>query len=577
MRICRFVCALGLALQGAWLVGCAEHAAVGVGCELLQGDLAIAEIMANPQDDDSGREWFEIYNTTSSTQVLDRLIIERLSFAGDGSIKSSTHTLRGTPPLESRAYFVLGDGYPGEAPIQYPYSSEDESFGALNNTVGGISLKCRDVEVDAVWYGTPDGLPEPQEGVSLSFDGGVAPDAMLNDRSEWWCAVGNSFDGVNRGTPGYANDLCGFATCDTGGGVMRDVATPTPGEIAISEVLADPAGTDAGKEWIEIYVAGARHIDLNGLKIVNTTTSGSSRELQVTDIGCAGGEPGDYLVIGALADPAQNGGVTVTAVAPGLELYAGAGAVDLYRGHKLIDRASVPDATSGKSASLDPMKLNPADNDQPESFCTSSTTGVFEGTGTPGQANDLCGSACLEGGTPRLVRAPNPGDLVITEVYPDPGSPPSAADNNREWIELYVAFGPVDLNGLSIVNTAASASTKTLNSANCLSVSQGAFVIIGGQSVSVDQVTAAGTVTGLTLSNSSTTVTSASVSVALGPTTLDAMSYPLPAQEGKSYSLTPTVLDTIGNDTATNWCWSTTPHLPFTGSGSPGLANDPCP
>jgi len=43
--------------------------------------------------------------------------------------------------------------------------------------------------------------------------------------------------------------------------------------------------------------------------------------------------------------------------------------------------------------------------------------------------------------------------------------------------------------------------------------------------------------------------------------------------------LKPDALDATQNDLPANWCWSgdAIVHLPFTGHGSPGAANDLCP
>ena len=215
MRLMRFVGFLtAAAAASVTLPGCGPAPAVGVGCDLYAGELAVSEIMANPLNDDTGREWFEIYNTTTKEQVLDRLIIKRLTSKDAGSVDFVDHTLRGAGKLAAKGYFVLGDGAVGVAPINYSYGAAGESFGGLNGTQGGIRLECQGRPIDEVWYGTDTGAPVPEEGHSLAFDGGLAPDAFLNDRGDWWCAAnGDRYDGVNFGTPGQPNDFCGFATC----------------------------------------------------------------------------------------------------------------------------------------------------------------------------------------------------------------------------------------------------------------------------------------------------------------------------------------------------------------------------
>jgi len=497
------------------------------------------------------------------------MVLQR--FKSDGSLES-THTVTGVGKLASKHYFVMGDGQPGAAPIDYSYSPEDDNLGEFTAGVGGLALLCQGREIDRIMYGTDGGLAKPTEGRSLSFDGGVAPDGFLNDRVDWWCSAGDYFDGFNIGTPGAANVLCGFATCDDAG-VARDVVAPGVGDLFVSEVMANPSGTDDGKEWLEVYVASDSALDLNGLSITTSSASGTSpKTAQVSAAECVRVEPHTYVVIAAASDPAVNGHVAADAVAPGLEFSASGAKIVLAHGRATIDEALIGDATDGKSASLDPLKFDGTQNDAAEAFCTASTTGMFDGAGTPGATNDLCGDGCYDVGVPRATVPPNAGGLVVTEVYPDP----TGTDNAREWVELYVAQGPVDLNGVKLISTASSATTKTITSGTCLRVEQGTFVVVGGENVSLDQVTASAIISGFSLPNSST-VTQASIDVKVGELLVDSMIYPLPAIQGKSYALTTAVLDATGNNNATNWCWSSVVHAPFTGTGSPGVANDTCP
>ena len=178
---------------------------------------------------------------------------------------------------------------------------------------------------------------------------------------------------------------------------------------------------------------------------------------------------------------------------------------------------------------------------------------------------------CLVGGVARARNVPQVGDLVVTEIYPDP----TGADNFREWIEVYVAHGPVDLNDVKIIYTAASPTTKQIVSTDCVAVAQGAYVILGGQNTATDSVTSTVTISNLTLPNSSS-VARATVALALGPVTLTTVSYPLPTTEGSSYMLKAGMLDVTSAENQANWCLAGAPNLPFVGIGSPGIANDVC-
>ena len=91
-------------------------------------------------------------------------------------------------------------------------------------------------------------------------------------------------------------------------------------------------------------------------------------------------------------------------------------------------------------------------NDLPGAFCPSplDANTSFDGVGTPGGENALCGTvSCMDTGGVRAVAFPSVGDLIVSEILIDP----SSTDGGKEWIELYVSGGQgVDLNGLTITN-----------------------------------------------------------------------------------------------------------------------------
>jgi hypothetical protein len=62
----------------------------------------------------------------------------------------------------------------------------------------------------------------------------------------------------------------------------------------------------------------------------------------------------------------------------------------LEAGGQVVDTATFPAPPEAKSVSLSPTQLTASGNDTAANFCTATTTTVFSGTGTPGQANDTC-------------------------------------------------------------------------------------------------------------------------------------------------------------------------------------------
>lgn len=539
-------------------------------CSLLAGDLVISEVMPNVVGTDDGKEWIELYNASSSPQALDQL---ELAVAGSG--KPKTHTLRSAGSIPAKGYLVLGSGLKGEGVVAYSYGTGI----SLRDDGATITISCSGTVIDEVKYGDQGGAAAPPEGKSLSFDGGMAPDAQRNDDGALWCSAGDPYDGTNLGTPGAANVLCGAAACDAGG-QLRDVVSPGVGDLVINEVFANPAGADAGKEWIELYVTAGASVDLNGLRLEHTNSeSGSKRSWTLSGATCLAAEPGAYVVVAASADAEQNGGVPADFVLAELDLYnAAASTLALYRGDTLVDGATLPSFTSeGVSASLAPESASAAGNDSAAAFCSGTRTDVFSGTGTPGSPNGACGggtvvTTCLDGGGARALVAPQVGDLVITEVLPAA----VGADTGKEWFELYVAAAAgVDLNGV-VVRDVSSASgntrTATFTSADCLHVASGTYVTVGASS---DTATNGGLTVDVLLAGLSLFDDGSTLELVLGDgTTIESAVLPA-ATAGVAVGLAPGVLLPEANDSADAFCRQQTTGV-FDGKGSPGAANDAC-
>jgi Lamin Tail Domain len=83
----------------------------------------------------------------------------------------------------------------------------------------------------------------------------------------------------------------------------RGAPAPERGQILIDEALVDPAGTDLGREWIEIINLADHPVDLAALHVSDGTT----------DVAVDGGvlAPGALLVLGQSSAPTRNGGAPV--------------------------------------------------------------------------------------------------------------------------------------------------------------------------------------------------------------------------------------------------------------------------
>ncbi|MBJ80391.1 MAG: hypothetical protein CMH60_03650, partial [Myxococcales bacterium] len=357
---------------------CEEPTSQGDGCNLIVGDLVVSELMLNPVGSDSGKEWVEIYNASSESITLNRVIFR---VAGSGEAKD--YTVRGAPSVAAKSYFVMGDGNTDE--LGFLDFSYGDGISAFNNTVGSVQILCKDDVIDQIAYGGESGIEAPDEGKSLAFDGGVAPSYELNDVSNYWCSatetISDDVDG-NKGTPGNTNGLCGFATCDDNG-TVRDVVPPTSGNFIITEVFGNASGSDTGKEWIEVYMAGSTAVDLNGMSLVITKTaeddgSQSSSTVFFEGTTCISATNGDYIVIGASTDTSENGGVSVDVLASDLSMGNSnieKLTIDLKHGSTVIDTAIVGEPFDGKSTALDLAFLTSSGNDLASNFCEATVTG----------------------------------------------------------------------------------------------------------------------------------------------------------------------------------------------------------
>lgn len=550
------------ALAGALACACGPGEDGGGLCEaaLLPGDLVITEIFANPNGDDTDQEWFEIYNATSAEIEL---VGVRLIASREDGTSEKVHTMR-SGTIAPGDYFVVGGVADADKPAHVDYG-DGGALGALRNAAGKLAIRCDDDEIDAVVYADMD------DGVAQGLDGGIAPDYQANDVAANWCAATVEFAADSFGTPGAANESCGgspMGTCNDGG-TPRDTVPPAAGDLVISEYMANPENvSDSAGEWFEIAVLA--DVDLNGVQL---GAAAGDPKMTIASTDCIRVTAGTNLLFAKGTDAATNGGLPAVDFAfTGFSLSNSSGGIAVERGGTLLDavtwNATVP---TGKSESLDPGKLTPADNDDPANWCDG--RGVFgSGTdeGTPGAANDPClsGATCLDGGTPRATVSPVPGDLVITEFMANP----IGSDTDGEWFEVLVV-NAVDLNGLQLGQTFMSPST-TLADANCLHHDAGAYVLFARDADTAMNggLPAVDYVIGFGLTN-----TTGSLAIELGGVLLDGVAWTSPVTEGKSESLDPDFTNPTDNDVEANWCDGVGVYGTAANEGTPKAANPQCP
>lgn len=458
------------------LLLCASLAACGPdggdgdpACEggFLAGDLVITEIMANPNGDDSGNEWFEIYNNTGMQVDLTglTLVASREDLTG-GGVHVMDETILG--PGE---YFVLGGVLPEFVPahVDYGYGSD---LGDLINTAGRVALQCDVVTVDEVIYA------DMSDGLAQGFDGARAPDHTTNDDRANWCDATIEYADGNFGSPGAANEPCSNVvpdTCDEGG-TERPVVRPEVGDIVITEIMPDPSAVgDTEGEWFEIHVVNP--VDLNGLTVAGASGSPTS----INDTACLAAEAGDYIVFARDTDMAVNGGLEAD-YGYDFVLANSSGMITASAGETVLDVATYSGSSAGTSISLSPDALDPEANDDELNWCDATSSYGDGDLGTPGAANDDCpvvvpAGMCDDNGTIRAIVPPAPGDLLITEYM---ANPEVVSDTDGEWFEIK-AEANFDLNELRIGRTQDGTNfgtSETIDSVACLPVTSGGYYVL---------------------------------------------------------------------------------------------------
>ncbi|MEM6990455.1 MAG: lamin tail domain-containing protein, partial [Myxococcota bacterium] len=344
------------------------------------------------------------------------------------------------------------------------------------------------------------------------------------------------------------------------------------GDLVISEIMSNPAGTDSGNEWFEIYNATSADIGLAGITLVHSQPDGDSQKAHQVEgllipaggFGVVGSVINDpellpshvnYGYGGDLGDLRNDAGRLViacgdTVIDDALYEASGDGASRIYTGDRTPDAAAADDLNF---------------------WCNSSTPFGTEEFATPGAANDVCenvGSAteCVdESGEVRAVVPPGEGGVVISEFMSNPSA---VGDAEGEWIEIYFAE-EADLNGLEISKDDDDA--ELVLSTQCRRFAAGTYAVIARSTE--DEVNGGlprvDGVFDFSLGNSN-----GNLSVGYGGTVLDTVTW-TGSGDGEATQLDPDFLSPSGNDNEDVFCDAVTPY----GAGdlgTPGSANDQC-
>lgn len=356
-----------------------------------------------------------------------------------------------------------------------------------------------------------------------------------------------------------------------------------PGDLVVTEVFADAkappggSGTDEGKEWFEIYNASDRALDLEGLTVTHSRPDGSKAKSHVMKAATIA--PGQYLTLGnSVADllPAYvDYGYSADL---GDFFNTDGGKLALACGSSEIDAAGYEAVNEGASRQFTSAQApDYTGNDDLASWCEAKDTEFEIGNfGTPGDDNDcvpIVIGQCTEGGVARAQITPMVGDLVITEVMPNPGA---VSDTEGEWFEV-TAINPVDLNGLGLDRAGDTSNPVVIDSATCLPIAAGEHVLF----VKNDMMAANGGLPTAPIRGSfgfsmvdGSAAAPGDVRIMSGATVIDAITW-TSTRSGRSHQLDPDRTDPSANDDASNFCDGATTY----GGGdlgTPGELNAQC-
>ena len=430
---------------------------------LLPGDLVISEVMPNPPGSDDQTEWFEIYNAGSSAVDLEGVTL--VSAKEDGT-SPKEHELTSIT-IEPGRYLVVGNMIDEVRPdhVDYGYGND---LGDMRNSTGELSIRCGDALIDRILY------LDPSDGASRGFDGSQAPDAVANDDLAAWCDASTEYEPGALGTPGSANTPCagGQDTC-LDGDESRDVVAPGAGDLIITEYMPNPSAVgDTEGEWFEVFATA--DVDLNGLELGKEV---GDVEDTIAAAECISVSAGDYIVFARGDDAAVNGGLPQVDHLFGFALSNSGSGMFIGHGGELLDEVSWTSSNDGAATSLHPDRFDELENDDEAAWCVATDAYGDGDFGTPGGPNPECDvpppdGMCEENGELREVVSPVEGDIVITELMPDPSAAPDA---DGEWFEILVTAN-VDLNGLELGRDVGDPDL-TLEPTECLSMTAGSYVV----------------------------------------------------------------------------------------------------
>ncbi|MEM6291064.1 MAG: lamin tail domain-containing protein [Myxococcota bacterium] len=226
---------------------------------------------------------------------------------------------------------------------------------------------------------------------------------------------------------------------------------------------------------------------------------------------------------------------------------------------------TAPDDDDGDASSDAASTDDNADESTESTDGDATTTGTSDGGGDPCEPNPCDATEVCVDGACEGMAAPQAGDLVITELQPNPDV---VTDDAGEWFELLsVAATPLELGGCTLADLDSDSHTV----AGSLVIPAGGVVVLaraaaGNGGLAPDYVYG----NDLSLANGDD-----ELSISCGGVVIDEVVYAgsWPFGAGAAAQLDPAA--GASNDDPSQWCTATTAYGDGD-LGSPGAPNDPC-
>ena len=340
------------------------------------------------------------------------------------------------------------------------------------------------------------------------------------------------------------------------------------GDLVITEIMANPSGADEGSEYFEIFNATTAPITLTGLALVSSRDDGTDEDVHtMREATIAAGQ---YFVIGGILDEFKEAYMDYGA-ANDLSFRNSNGQLALRCKDVEVDKTTYASAPDGASLELNGAEMpNSVRNDDEANFCASATEFAPDFFGSPQLANSACGNVvpgmCDDNGTMRATVPPVLGDVVITEIMPNPGT-----GVDGEWIEV-IATADFDANGLSMARADGTGSASTVSSSACIAMTVGDHLLF---SANDDAATNGGLPTADATFTFALPNGGGSVQTSIGETILDVITYD-GSTAGVSTNLDAGSNDPVANDDVANFCGAVTMYGDIGNRGTPRATNTAC-